>query len=46
MTNEKEAFHSYEALKEPLIVTIGDGEVLDAKGVGSIYLELMKEHNS
>ena len=35
MTNEKEAFHSYKALKEPLTVTIGDGEVLNVKGVAN-----------
>ena len=44
--NEKETFYSYEALKELLTITIEDGEILDVKGVGSIYLELTKEHNN
>ena len=44
MTQDKDTFHKYKALKEPLTITIRDGKTLAAEGVGSIYLEFTKEH--
>ena len=46
MTMDKKLFSGYQEFSTPEKVSIGNGELLDAVGVGTVVVELVSGHNS
>jgi hypothetical protein len=43
---ERKAFQRFEALKESITITIGDGEILPVEGVGSVFLDVRRQEGN